>query len=100
MQSVLLNIIINALDATDPGEVLPLRAVSGYPRASPGQNGVEILCTDTGVDSLRTSIAFRPFLYDERHRTRHWLGLSVSYGIVERHGGTSGSRARSGREAL
>jgi two-component system NtrC family sensor kinase len=99
MQSVLLNIIINALDATDPGGSITLTTNIGVSTSHPGQQGIEILCTDTGcgIPPENLNRLFDPFFTtkDVGHGTG--LGLSVSYGIVERHGGTIWVQSKVGK---
>jgi two-component system NtrC family sensor kinase len=99
MQSVLLNIIINALDATDPGGSITVMSGIGVSTSKPGQNGIEILCTDTGcgIPPENLNKLFDPFFTtkDVGHGTG--LGLSVSYGIVERHGGTIWVQSKVGK---
>jgi len=99
MQSVLLNIIINALDATDPGGSITVTSGIGVSTSHPGQNGIEILCTDTGcgIPPENLNKLFDPFFTtkDVGHGTG--LGLSVSYGIVERHGGTMWVQSKVGK---
>jgi two-component system NtrC family sensor kinase len=99
MQSVLLNIIINALDATDPGGSITITSGIGVSTSKPGQNGIEILCTDTGcgISPENLNKLFDPFFTtkDVGHGTG--LGLSVSYGIVERHGGTIWVQSKIGK---
>jgi two-component system NtrC family sensor kinase len=99
MQSVLLNIIINALDATDPGGSITVTSGIGVSTSKPGQNGIEILCTDTGcgIPPENLNKLFDPFFTtkDVGHGTG--LGLSVSYGIVERHGGTIWVQSKVGK---
>jgi two-component system NtrC family sensor kinase len=99
MQSVLLNIIINALDATDPGGSINITTNIGISTSKPGQKGIEILCTDTGcgIPPENLNRLFDPFFTtkDVGHGTG--LGLSVSYGIVERHGGTIWVQSKVGK---
>jgi two-component system, NtrC family, sensor kinase len=99
MQSVLLNIVINALDATDPGGSITVASGIGVSTSHPGQNGIEILCTDTGygIPPENLNKIFDPFFTtkDVGHGTG--LGLSVSYGIVERHGGTMWVQSKVGK---
>lgn len=99
MQSVLLNIIINALDATDPGGSITITSGIGVSTSKPGQNGIEILCTDTGcgISPENLNKLFDPFFTtkDVGHGTG--LGLSVSYGIVERHEGTIWVQSKIGK---
>jgi two-component system NtrC family sensor kinase len=99
MQSVLLNIIINALDATDASGSITVTSGIGVSTSKPGQNGIEILCTDTGcgIPPENLNKLFDPFFTtkDVGHGTG--LGLSVSYGIVERHGGTIWVQSKVGK---
>jgi len=99
MQSVLLNIVINALDATDAGGSITVTSGIGVSTSHPGQNGIEVLCTDTGcgIPPENLNRLFDPFFTtkDVGHGTG--LGLSVSYGIVERHGGTIWVQSKVGK---
>ncbi len=99
MQSVLLNIIINALDATEPGGSITVTTNIGISTSKPGKEGIEILCTDTGcgIPPENLNRLFDPFFTtkDVGHGTG--LGLSVSYGIVERHGGTIWVQSKVGK---
>lgn len=99
MQSVLLNIIINALDATDPGGSITVSTNVGISTSHPGQNGVEILCTDTGcgISPENLNKLFDPFFTTKEVGQGTGLGLSVSYGIVERHGGTIWVQSKVGK---
>ncbi len=99
MQSVLLNIIINALDATDPGGNITVSSGIGVSTSHPGQNGIEILCTDTGcgIPPENLNRLFDPFFTTKEVGHGTGLGLSVSYGIVERHGGTIWVQSKVGK---
>jgi two-component system NtrC family sensor kinase len=99
MQSVLLNIIINALDATDPGGSITLTTNIGISTSHPGQQGIEILCTDTGcgIPPENLNRLFDPFFTTKEIGHGTGLGLSVSYGIVERHGGTIWVQSKVGK---
>jgi two-component system NtrC family sensor kinase len=99
MQSVLLNIIINALDATDPGGSITLTTNIGVSTSHPGQKGIEILCTDTGcgIPPENLNRLFDPFFTTKDIGHGTGLGLSVSYGIVERHGGTIWVQSKMGK---
>jgi two-component system NtrC family sensor kinase len=99
MQSVLLNIVINALDATDPGGSITVTTGIGVSTSKPGQKGIEILCTDTGcgIPSENLNKLFDPFFTTKEVGHGTGLGLSVSYGIVERHGGTIWVQSKVGK---
>jgi len=99
MQSVLLNIIINALDATDPGGSITITTNIGISTSKPGQKGIEILCTDTGcgIPPENLNRLFDPFFTTKDIGHGTGLGLSVSYGIVERHGGTIWVQSKVGK---
>jgi two-component system, NtrC family, sensor kinase len=97
IQQVLLNLIINAMEAMPGGGELLIetdRANSGAYQSpengavTEGTGGVYILIEDTGpgiADSERERI-FEPFVSTKESGTG--LGLAVSYGIVTAHGGT------------
>jgi two-component system NtrC family sensor kinase len=99
IQSVLLNIMINALDATDPGGSIKLTTGIGVSVGKPGQNGIEILCTDTGcgIPPENLNKLFDPFFTTKEVGQGTGLGLSVSYGIVEHHGGDIWVQSNVGR---
>lgn len=92
LKQVFLNMIINALEAMPQGGRLEMvtRYISGRnarTKASADDGFVEIEFTDTGVGIPEEHInnIFDPF-YTTKSKGMG-LGLSVSYGIVERHGG-------------
>jgi len=91
IQSVIMNILINAFDATSPGgtvEVSTSLSVSTTGRTK-GQKGVEISISDTGcgIPPEHLDKLFDPFFTTKEVGQGTGLGLSVSYGIIERHGG-------------
>jgi two-component system NtrC family sensor kinase len=99
MQSVLLNIIINALDATDPGGSITVSTGIGVSASQPDRKGVQIVCTDTGcgIPPENLDKLFDPFFTTKDIGQGTGLGLSVSYGIIERHGGMIWVQSKVGR---
>jgi PAS domain S-box-containing protein len=97
IREVLTNLILNAVDAMPAGGSLRLTGRVVEATESPAQpslpgvgvpSDVELLVTDTGVgmsDEIRQR-AFDPFFTTKGVRGTG-LGLSLVYGIMERHGG-------------
>ena len=99
IQSVLLNIVINALDATEPGGSIVVSTNVTVSGSNPNQKGIEIACTDTGcgIPAENLDKLFDPFFTTKEVGQGTGLGLSVSYGIIERHGGTIRVQSTLGR---
>jgi two-component system NtrC family sensor kinase len=89
-QSVLLNIIINALDATKAGDRVTLSTRDSPHVNEDGQTGIEIEIADTGcgIPPEHMNKLFDPFFTTKEVGHGTGLGLAVSLGIVQRHGGT------------
>jgi two-component system NtrC family sensor kinase len=90
IQSVLLNMIINALDATKPGDGITIYTATGLSASDSGHKGVEITVADTGcgIPPENLDKLFDPFFSTKEVGQGTGLGLAVSFGIVQRHGGT------------
>lgn len=88
LQQVFLNLFLNARDAMPDGGTL--RLSSQVASASPGDGCVTVLVRDTGTgiapDEQRR--IFDPFFTTKGPRRGTGLGLAVTYGIVQEHGGT------------
>jgi two-component system NtrC family sensor kinase len=100
VQSVLLNIILNAIDATDKGGHINI-----YTRlaTTPGQGKaieVEISDTGCGIPAEHLDKLFDPFFTTKEVGKGTGLGLSVSQGIIERHGGTIRVRSTVGEGSV
>lgn len=90
LQQVLLNFIINAEQAVN-GRSSPRRIaidVSGYN----GRARVEVHDNGPGVPDDLEARLFQPFFTTKPSGEGTGLGLSVSYGIIQSHGGTVGYR--------
>jgi signal transduction histidine kinase len=89
LKQVFMNLLVNAYQAieesiTTPGETGVIRVVT---RAQ--GEGVSISISDTGAGISRANLQriFDPFFTTKEVGTGTGLGLSTSYGIVQRHGG-------------
>jgi signal transduction histidine kinase/ActR/RegA family two-component response regulator len=82
LREVLTNIVFNAVDAMPEGGKL---AVTTQPQS---EDWVEVMISDSGIgmaEEIRKRI-FDPF-FTTKGVTSSGLGMSVSYGIIKRHGG-------------
>ena len=88
-QSVLMNIILNALDATEAGGNVNVYTATGLSGNGAGRKGIEITIADTGcgIPPENLDKLFDPFFTTKATGQGTGLGLSVSLGIVQRHGG-------------
>jgi len=100
VQSVLLNIILNAIDATDKGGHINiytrLTSAAGEGKAIE----VEISDTGCGIAAANLDKLFDPFFTTKDVGKGTGLGLSVSQGIIERHGGTIRVRSTVGEGSV
>lgn len=89
IQSVIINIIINALDATEPGGHIRIFTAASLSGNGAAQEGIEITFADTGcgIPPENLNKLFDPFFTTKGVGQGTGLGLSVSLGIVQRHGG-------------
>ncbi len=96
LEQVLTNLIINAIDAMDGGGEL---AVSIDRRNSGDTNIVLIRVSDNGAgipEEMRESI-FEPFFSTKEEGKGTGLGLFISYGIIQKHGGVLEVESEVGR---
>jgi len=91
MHQVVLNLLVNAIHASPDGGVVTVK--SGVHAGS-----IRITVEDEGegIPEEHRDKVFDPFFTTRKPTGGTGLGLSVSYGIVERNGGTLGFEAREG----
>ncbi len=79
MRQVIINLVINAIDAMNKNGVLTLRSYIGADRTA----CVEIGDTGCGIDRAHLSRIFDPFFTTKEPGRGTGLGLSTAYGIVK-----------------
>ncbi len=91
LREVFVNIINNAMDAMEKGGCLSFRTWQS-------KENIFISISDTGEgmpDEVRRNV-FEPF-YTTKREKGSGLGLSMSYGIIERHGGDIEVKSEKGK---
>jgi len=91
LEQVFTNLIVNAADAMNEGGKLTVTTRLVHGSESPtDQRYLEIVFTDTGcgIASQNLDRIFEPFYTTKDKGKGTGLGLFVSYGIIEKHGGT------------
>jgi signal transduction histidine kinase len=88
VRQLLANLLVNAVDAMDDGGSLHVRVTAGR-QWSNGQEGIRLTLADNGSGIPRESLRriFEPF-YTTKKDSGTGLGLWVSRGIVQKHGGS------------
>ena len=94
LRQLLMNLLVNAVDAMDRGGSLQVRVEAGRDW-SDGREGVRITVADsgTGIPSESLGRIFEPF-YTTKKDGGTGMGLWVSRGIVQKHGGSIRVRSR------
>jgi signal transduction histidine kinase len=94
LRQLLANLLVNAVEAMADGGSLQVR-VAACRDWSDGRPGVRITIADNGSGIARAHLRqiFEPF-YTTKKDTGTGLGLWVSRGIVEKHGGSIRVRSR------
>jgi len=87
IQVVLVNMVINALDATPPGGRVTLYAAGRIRNKEPGIS-VKVQDSGHGIVPEHLDMLFDPFFTTKPVGQGTGLGLSISSGIIQRHGGT------------
>ncbi|MFY9560544.1 MAG: ATP-binding protein [Terriglobales bacterium] len=94
VRQLLANLLVNAVDAMDEGGSLQVRVMAGR-QWSDGRTGIRLTMADNGSGIPRETLRriFEPF-YTTKKDMGTGLGLWVSRGIVQRHGGSIRVRSR------
>ncbi len=94
LRQLLANLLVNAVDAMAHGGSLQVRVALGRDWSN-GREGVRITVADNGSGIPRNNLRkiFEPF-YTTKKDTGTGLGLWVSRGIVQKHGGSIRVRSR------
>lgn len=95
IEQVLMNLILNAVQATDSGGRLTIRT-----RKNGDDCEIEVEDTGCGISPDVQPHIFDPFFTTKRTGEGTGLGLSVSLGIVERHGGHMYVESEVGKGAI
>ena len=82
LQRALRNLVENASQASPPGSTVEVRLGHGE-----GQCRIEVLDRGPGLDAEQADRAFDPFYTTKGEGQGSGLGLSISQGIVQHHGG-------------
>jgi len=91
LDQVWLNLLANAVDAAGGNGQIAIRVSldgGGHDRAGPLRVAVAVSDDGPGMPAEVRARIFEPFFTTKPEGQGVGLGLSVSYGIVERHGGT------------
>ncbi len=91
LQQVFLNISLNACEAMEAGGTLKITTSAGD-----GRVYISFQDTGTGIKEEYLDDIFEPFFTTKPPTRGTGLGLSVSYGIVQRHGGSIDVKSKIG----
>lgn len=94
LRQLLANLLVNAVDAMSDGGSIKVRVATGSDWSS-GKQGIRITVADNGSGIPRDQLRqiFEPF-YTTKKESGTGLGLWVSQGIVQKHGGSIRLRSR------
>ncbi len=84
LQQVLINVLINAIHASEPGD----EVVVETHRLPGGEVQISVCDEGTGIPEEAVERIFDPFFTTKEVGKGSGLGLSISLGIIEQHGGS------------
>jgi len=92
IEQALINLTLNAIEATDPGGKVSINS-----RFNSRTESVEIMVSDTGkgISEEDMNRIFDPFFTTSESGTG--LGLAITHGIIEQHGGTIDVKSKLGQ---
>jgi len=94
LQQCLLNLMFNAVDAMPQGGSLTLASTLAE---TPPTVVLTVTDTGTGIEKQALEHIFEPFYTTKQEGYGVGLGLSTTYGIIERHGGSLTATSQPGR---
>lgn len=98
LRQVFLNILVNARDALQ--QITGSRKITVLVQEKPG-NILQVILSDTGPGISKKNInkIFEPFFTTKGVGKGTGIGLSLSYGVIQSHGGTIRAESEEGRGA-
>jgi signal transduction histidine kinase/CheY-like chemotaxis protein len=102
LEQVVLNLCVNARDAMPEGGVLTIATSNVKAAREPGAElqdcvQIEVEDTGTGIPEAVQHRIFEPFFSTKEQGKGTGLGLAMSYGIIDQHGGWISFRSEVGR---
>ncbi|MDP8258907.1 MAG: ATP-binding protein [Candidatus Aadella gelida] len=94
LQQIIINLITNACDAMPDGGDLTIRT-----RNSKDRSGVIVEVENTGEGIIKENLdkIFEPFFTTKQQGKGTGLGLTISHGIVKKHGGEIVAKSQKGK---
>jgi signal transduction histidine kinase len=83
LQQVLVNLLLNACDASDPGRVVSIKATA----TSGKQVALAVVDQGCGIAPEHMNTVFDPFFTTKKRGEGTGLGLTIAAGIVRDHAG-------------
>ena len=95
IEQIIINIIINAIQAIDHNDGI-IRINTGFQRKD-ARIYMQITDNGSGISPAIADKLFLPFVTDKQAQGGTGLGLSVTYGLVQAHGGDISFETREGK---